>query len=224
VFVLWIIPTWLLVALAPSRHIAERITTWGLRLFFLLIGCPIRVAGSEHLTAPPCVLVSNHTSYIDVLALMAALGSKYHFVAKSEVHVMPLIGTFLRRLGHFAFDRSDPRARVRQAQEIEAALSRRESVFVFPEGTFTGREGVRAFHLGAFTAAVTARCPVIPVALLGTRRFLRDGTYLPRPARISLTICPPVVPSSGETTWREVARLRDAARTAISQASGEPLL
>jgi 1-acyl-sn-glycerol-3-phosphate acyltransferase len=227
VFALWIVPTWLLVALAPKRRVAERITTWGLRLFFVLIGCRIRLAGREHLaTPPPRVFVSNHTSYFDVLVLMAALGSEYHFVAKSEVHSMLFIGTFLRKLGHFAFDRSDPHARVRQAETIEAALGRGESVFVFPEGTFTPQEAVRAFHLGAFRAAVAARCPVIPVALAGTRRFLRDGTYLPRPASIKLTICPPIAPAPGDqdASWRDVVGLRDAARAAISRASGEPLL
>ena len=227
VFVLWIIPTWLLVALAPNRRVAERITTWGLRLFFLLIGCRIRMAGRQHLkTPPPRVFVSNHTSYFDVLVLMAALGSDYHFVAKSEVHNMLFIGTFLRKLGHFAFDRSDPQARVRQAEAIEAALGRGESVFVFPEGTFRVLDGVGAFHLGAFRAAVAARCPVIPVALGGTRRFLRDGTYLPRPASITLTICPPLAPGSSAqaVSWQDVVRLRDAARAAISRAAGEPLV
>jgi 1-acyl-sn-glycerol-3-phosphate acyltransferase len=227
VFALWIVPTWLVVSLAPNRRVAERITTWGLRLFFGLIGCRIRMAGREHLaTPPPRVFVSNHTSYFDVLVLMAALGSNYHFVAKREVNHMPFIGTFLRRLGHFAFDRSDRQARVRQVEEIEAALGRRESVFVFPEGTFTAQEGVRAFHLGAFRAAVDARCPVIPVALSGTRRFLRDGTFLPRPSWITLTICPPLVPAPGAQTasWRDVVRLRDTARTVISQHAGEPLL
>jgi 1-acyl-sn-glycerol-3-phosphate acyltransferase len=217
----------LVVSLAPHRRAAEWITKWGLRLFFALIGCRIRLVGSEHLaTPPPRMFVSNHTSYFDVLVLMAALGSDYHFVAKREVSHMPFIATFLRRLGHFAFDRSDRRARVRQVEEIEAALGRRESVFVFPEGTFTAQEGVRAFHLGAFRAAVDARCPVIPVALNGTRRFLRDGTFLPRPAWITLTICSPLRCAGGAetTSWREVVRLRDTARAAISQHADEPML
>jgi 1-acyl-sn-glycerol-3-phosphate acyltransferase len=227
VFALWLIPTWLLVALAPSRKVAERITTWGLRLFFLLIGCRIRILGREHLqTPPPRIFVSNHTSYFDVLVLMAALGSDYHFVAKSEVHQMPFIGTFVRKLGHFAFDRGSPRARLRQAREIQAALDRAESVFIFPEGTFAEQEGVRAFHLGAFHAAVTAQCPILPIGLRGMRRFLRDKTYLPRPAWVQVILRPPLQPA-GEAqgaSWQEVVRLRDAAREAISQASGEPLV
>jgi len=56
------------------------------------------------------------TSYADVLVLMAALGTEFHFVAKGEVRSMPFFRTFLRKLGHFAFNREDPRARLQQAR------------------------------------------------------------------------------------------------------------
>jgi 1-acyl-sn-glycerol-3-phosphate acyltransferase len=139
---------------------------------------------------------------------------------------MPFIGTFLRRLGHFAFDRSDPQERLRQAEAIEQALRRGESVFVFPEGTFTQQVGVRPFQLGAFKAAAIAHCLILPVALQGTRHFLRDGSYLPRPSRITVTICPPLEPLAGSRAaeWQEIVRLRDATRAAIGRYSGEPLL
>jgi 1-acyl-sn-glycerol-3-phosphate acyltransferase len=80
--------------------------------------------------------------------------------------------------------------------------------------------------LGAFRAAVDAGCPIIPVALKGTRRFLRDKTYLPRPAWVTLTICPPLKLSgkAGDASWRDVVQLRDAARAAISDAAGEPVI
>jgi fatty-acyl-CoA synthase len=226
VFVLWLLPTWLVVSLLPIGRAAARITSSALRVYFAVVGCRVRVVGREHLAMPPYVLVSNHTSYVDVLVLMATLGADYHFVAKREVHTMPFIGTFLRRLGHFAFDRSDPRERLRQAEAMEQALRRGESVLVFPEGTFTPQAGVRPFHLGAFNAAAGAHCPILPVALRGTRHFLRDGSYLPRPSRITVTICPPLEPQAGSRTteWQEIVRLRDAARAAIGRYSGEPLL
>ena len=187
----------------------------------------MQVRGREHLASGNArVLVSNHTSYADVLVLMAALGVNYHFVAKSEVRNMPFIGTFLRKLGHFAFDRSDPRARLRQAEQIESALQKGESVLVFPEGTFTSQEGVRPFHLGAFKAAVHTHCPIVPMALQGTRQLLRDGSYLPRRSSVTLTICPPLVPANvaEPLEWKEIVRLRDAARETISRYAGEPLL
>ena len=82
------------------------------------------------------------------------------------------------------------------------------------------------FHLGAFKSAADILVPIVPVALRGTRQFLRDGTWLPRPVRMSVTVCPPIEPreTSAEARWREVVRLRDATREAISAQAGEPLL
>jgi fatty-acyl-CoA synthase len=224
-FAVVLLPGWLLVLLAPSREAAARITTAMLRTYLALAGWRVRVEGREHLKeGSPRMFVSNHTSYADVLVLMAALGADYHFVAKSEVQSMPFFRTFLRKLGHFAFNREDPRARLQQAEEIEQALRRGESVFIFPEGTFSAQAGVRAFHLGAFKAAIAAQRPVVPVALDGIRRVLRDGAWLPRPARITITVCPPIVPQSDAQDWHEIVRVRDAAREAIACYAHERLL
>ena len=145
---------------------------------------------------------------------------------------MPFIGTFLKQMGHLKFDRTNAESRLRQAEELEEFLRQGESVFVFPEGTFTGEDGVRPFQLGAFKAAAATDAPIIPVSLAGTRRFLRDGTYLPRPTSVTITIHPPIYPGASATKnnsadssdWHELIRLRDATRKAISRDSGEPIL
>jgi fatty-acyl-CoA synthase len=224
-FGVMLVPAWLLVLLSPSRKIAELITRATLRAYLKLGGWRVRVEGRENISGrAPRMFVSNHTSYADVLIVMAAVGGDFHFVAKGEVRSMPFFGTFLRKLGHFAFNRQDSSARLQQAEEIEQALRRGESVFVFPEGTFTAQAGVRAFHLGAFKAAIATGRPVVPVALKNTRRALRDGAWLPRRARITVTICPPIVPQSDASDWHEIVRVRDAAREIISRYAGEPLL
>jgi fatty-acyl-CoA synthase len=224
-FAVWLVPTWFLVLVAPSRQTAARITTAAARAYLKLAGWRVRVQGREYLRDPaPRMFVSNHTSYADLLVLVAALGVNYHFVAKAEVRTMPFFGTFLRKLGHFAFRREDPVARIHQAEEIERALRRGESVFVFPEGTFTPQTGVRPFQLGAFKAAIAAGRPIQPVALAGTRRALRDATWLPRPSPITVTICPPITAQAEASDWHEIVRVRDAARASIARSAGEPLL
>ena len=220
-----VFPAWLLVLLAPSREAAARITTAVARACITLAGWRVSVTGREHIRENASrMFVSNHTSYVDVLVLMAALGVDYHFVAKAEVQSMPVFRTFLRKLGHFAFNREDSRARLQQADEIEQALRRGESVFVFPEGTFTAQPGVRPFQLGAFKSAIAAGREIVPVALAGTRSLLRDGTWLPRRCPITITICPPVVPESDASDWHEIVRVRDASREIIARFAREPLL
>jgi 1-acyl-sn-glycerol-3-phosphate acyltransferase len=225
VLVVLLLPAWFLVLIFPARKFAARYTIATLRVYLKLAGWRVRVDGRELLGENvPRMLISNHASFADVLVLMAALGTDYHFVAKSEVGSMPFIGTFLRNLGHFSFERGSPAARLRQAQQIEQALRDGESVFVFPEGTFTAQAGVRDFHLGAFKTAAAAGRPIVPIALAGTRRALRDGTVLPRRGNITITICPAIVPRSDAANWQELVRVHDTARETIGRFVGEPLL
>jgi fatty-acyl-CoA synthase len=233
VFLLWIVPTWTIVHFIKDHRAAGRFTSAALKILFAVIGCRVRVTGKEHMDAPGAkIYASNHTSYFDVLPLMLGLGVPYRFVSKMEVGRMPFIGTFLKQMGHLKFDRTDAESRLRQAQEMEEFLHNGESVFVFPEGTFTKEDGVRPFQLGAFKAAVATGAPIIPVALAGTRKILRDGTYLPRLGHVTITVLPPIYPQTADNAtesadgsgWHELIRLRDATRAAIVRYSGEPLL
>jgi fatty-acyl-CoA synthase len=232
-FFLWIVPACAVVGVIRDHHAAGRFTSSALRILFAVVGCRVRVIGKEHMDIPGAkIFASNHTSYFDVLPLMLGLGVPYRFVAKMEVHGMPFIGTFLRQMGHLSFDRTDASSRLRQAEEMEEILGRGESVFVFPEGTFTADDGIRPFQLGAFKVAVTAGVPIVPVSLAGTRKFLRDGTYLPRPTSVTITLSPPIYPHQagnaahgGESSdWHELIRLRDETRAAIARHVPEPLL
>ena len=224
-FAVWIVPACAGVLLFEDHRAAGRYTSAAVKLLFFLAGIRVRVVGREHMNKPGAkIYASNHTSYFDVLPLMSALGVPYRFVAKSEVHHMPFIGTFLRRMKHLSFVRADSNSRREAVEEMESILRSGESVFVFPEGTFVPEPGVRPFQLGAFHTAVTTGVPIVPVSLAGTRRFLRDGTLLPRPTTVTITLSAPIEPASNASDWHEVVRLRDNVRDAIARHSGEPLL
>jgi fatty-acyl-CoA synthase len=228
-FLLWIVPTWAIVRGYKDHVAAGRFTSAALKILFALAGIRVKVVGKEYMNTPGAkVYASNHVSYFDVLPLMMGLGVPYRFVAKGEVNGMIFIGTFLNKMGHLSFNRHDASSRLRQVHEMEEYLQRGDSVFVFPEGTFTSDEGVRPFQLGAFRGAVATGAPVIPVSLAGTRRFLRDRTFLPRPTRVTITLSPPIYPrpivAGRADHMAEIVRLRDLTREAIAQHSGEPLL
>jgi len=233
VFLLWIVPTWAILHLIQDHRAAGRYTSSALKILFALIGCKVRVIGKEYMDSPGGkIFASNHASYFDVLPLMMGLGVPYRFVAKMEVHDMPFISAFLDRMGHLKFNRTDPEARLGQVREVEELLRKGESIFIFPEGTFTREDGVRPFQLGAFKAAAATGAPILPISLVGTRKALRDGTYLPRPSGVTITVHPPIHPkavsndgSTGDSSeWQELIRLRDATREAIAKDSGEPVL
>lgn len=180
---------------------------------------------SGRLNIPPgesALLVCNHSSYLDVIALRALLPEDFVFVAKREVQGYPFVGRFIRRSGHLSVERKDTKRSAADAAQVTAALNQGLSVLVFPEGTFTHADGVRPFRLGGFRAAHDAGKPVIPLALQGTRKMLREGQLVPRRGRVHLWSGDPLQPE-GES-FRDLVALRDRARELIGAHSGEPIL
>lgn len=183
-------------------------------------GCGPDVDGLEHLPQGPCVLVANHTSYVDGIGLTAALPRPVTFVGKAQLARIPLLGLFLKRLDVHFVERDDARRSVEDARGLEVIAGGARPLLFFAEGTFSRRAGLRPFRLGAFMVAARAGLPVVPVVLRGVRDFLPEGRWLPRPSRIRVIICPPIEPR-GES-WRDVLTLRDATREAILTRCGEP--
>lgn len=219
---------WLVVYPAKNRTFSAGLIRRASRLLLLLAAIRVEVEGRELLERwkreGPWIFAPNHSSYLDILILLACLPSETRYVAKGEIHSMPLVGTLARRSGHFAFDRSDPNARVAQSAEIEEALRQGQSVVIYPEGTFTPQSGIRPFQLGAFKAAVDTRRAICPIAVRGARELLRDETYLPKPGRVTLTLGPLIEPHPEAHDWREIVRLRDLTREVIASGAGESLL
>ena len=224
-----LLPLWVLVSLTRDPKRATRFVHAGARRMLRAAGIPIRVQGGEILDqlakSGPWIFAPNHASYLDTLVTLACLPPNVRFVMKAEVRDMPFISTLAARSGQLSFDRSDPQARIRQSEEVNAALKNGESIVIYPEGTFTSMAGIRPFQLGAFKSAVDTLRPICPVSLRGTREILRDKTILPRHGKITVTFGPLLSPDpAAGDDWHEIVRLRDAARQVIGLNSGEPLL
>lgn len=216
---------WLIVYPSKSRSFSAKLVHDASRILLFLAAIRVEIQGGEFLERweheGPWIFAPNHSSYLDILILLAYLPAETRYVAKGEIHSMPFVRTLAGRSGHFAFDRSDANARVAQSIEIEKALRQGESVVIYPEGTFTAQSGIRPFQLGAFKAAVDTKRAICPVAVRGARELLRDETYLPKPGRVKLTLGPLIEPRSGAEDWREIVRLRDETREVIAAGAGE---
>jgi 1-acyl-sn-glycerol-3-phosphate acyltransferase len=214
---------WLLGALLPPGRPMRALERGFLKFCLRLAGFRLSVTGQQHLAGPgPYVLACNHASYADIAALQSLVPREFLFVAKREILAWPLVGLFIRKGGHLTVERFDARESAADAGKIAQAIERGFSVLVFPEGTFTSTAGLRPFRLGAFKTAALTGTPVVPLALRGTRRALRDGSWIPRPGKIELRILPPVLPLG--TDWRQLLLLRDRVADAVAQHCGEPRL
>jgi len=210
---------WITVLLARRARTVEAATRGWCRAVLHLAGCGPTLRGLEHVPHRAAVIVANHSSYLDVVALLAALPLDFRFVAKRELLTAPIVGTVLRKAGHLTVDRVDLSRGVTDAARVTAAVRGGAVVCVFPESTFIRPPGLLPFRLGAFKTAVEAGCPVVPVAIRGTRDVLPADTWRPRPGRIEVSVLPPLA-IAGDG-WREIVRLRDAARAAVAATINE---
>jgi 1-acyl-sn-glycerol-3-phosphate acyltransferase len=216
-------PVWLLTALAPRPAVAWRVNRWAARVLLRFAGITLTVRGIEHLPRTACVLVANHASYLDGLALLAALPVHFSLVAKREFLDHAVARLYLRGLGAQFVERNDLRRSVDDAQRLADAVKAGTSLALFPEGTFVRRLGLRPFRLGAFAAAVAARVAVLPVAIQGARALLPEGQWLARRGTITVTLGSPVLPPApARDDFAAAVALRDAARAFILAHCGEP--
>lgn len=192
---------------------------WGMRLLFR-----IRIEGMENLPdSGPYLLCPNHSSYLDVPALMARLP-------------FPALRTFYwagltQRLFRNAFLRGmsrigqvfpvDPARGPRESLAYAAALLQRGCPVVwFPEGTRSGDGSLQDFQPGIGLLAGELDVPLISVFIEGTHRALPPGRAIPRPGPIRIKIgevkTPDQLKQSGEGE-SDVEAITDALRREIQQ-------
>jgi len=215
---------WLLTALTPRPAWAWALGHVAARVFLRLSRVPFLVHGLENLPqGKPSVLVANHASYLDGIIVAAALPVEYRFIAKQELRAQFIPRVYLGRLGAEFVERFAAQQSVEDMKRIAGVLAQGKSLAFFPEGTFTRIPGLLPFRLGAFAAAATARVPVVPVAIRGSRGVLRDGHWFPRRGALLVTIGEPIpVPEDAQDSFAAAVEMRDAARAEILRHCGEP--
>lgn len=213
-----VIPVWLLLLILPqnlSRRTAKR---W-FRIVLALAGCRIKVKGRENIRKQKMIYVANHASYIDAMVIATVLPETANFVGKRELLTTPIVKTFFNRLGQLTVDRMDFSQSVEDTKKLKDAVNKGKSLVIFPEGTFTYASGLRPFKLGAFQIAVETKAPICPIALKGTRAILRSGSWLIRPGKITVTVCP-LIHATGED-FTAITHLKSLTRTEIAKHCGE---
>jgi 1-acyl-sn-glycerol-3-phosphate acyltransferase len=215
--------------LTPGLARRRRLVRTTARLALRLAAMRLEVHGFERLR-DPCIVVANHSSYLDGVVLCATLPPWFSFVIKREMARVPLAGTLLRRIGAEFVTRGartggNRTAGARDARRLLRQAESGHALVFFPEGTFGSDIGLRHFHIGAFAAAVRAGLPLLPVVIHGTRRCLPPDSAWPRPGtiRIEALVALTAHASASEQDVREHAlQLRAAARAALLSVLGEP--
>ena len=179
-----------------SQHRLARI--WA-KILLAVSFIRVRTEGLEKLDPHGSyVFVANHSSYMDIPAILSRLPHQFRFFAKKGLFKIPFLGTHLHRAGHMPVDRSSARASLKTMSQGAHIISQRGiSMLLFPEGGRTP-QGLRPFKEGAAYIAIKAGVPVVPIAIAGMRRLLPMGSIHLRSGTVPLRIGDPI-PTAGLT-------------------------
>lgn len=157
-----------------------------------LLGVRVRVEGLENVPRGACVFVANHASNIDPMALIPAIPQRVGILAKQELFRIPIFATAMRVAQFVPVDRSDKESTAAAVSLAVQSLKKGLSFVIFSEGTRSPDGRMRPFKRGAFTLAIEAGVPVVPVSIVGTHCVLGKGESIVRPGDVTIRFGLPV--------------------------------
>jgi 1-acyl-sn-glycerol-3-phosphate acyltransferase len=147
-------------ALCPAQR-QQRIAWWSAKLLRLL---GVRLDAGGPLPSQGTLLVANHLSWLDIVAIHA-LCPGARFVSKADVRHWPLLGRLVAAADTLFVARESRRDARRVVQQMAQALQAGDTVAVFPEGTTGNGLALLPFHGNLLQAAIDTCTPIQPLAL-----------------------------------------------------------
>jgi 1-acyl-sn-glycerol-3-phosphate acyltransferase len=118
-----------------------------------------------------------------------------------------VLGWHLRRGGHLFVDRQRP-DRTGILARWRTLVSEGLSLIIFAEGTRSWDGRVERFKAGSFLLAMEAGLPVVPLAVINTRRVMPKGRLRTEPADVALVVHDPIpAPALDAPTARDAKTL-----------------
>ncbi len=180
------------------RPAGRRVLRRTARAILAVLG--VRFDPSVALPRERALVVANHISWLDIVALLASNASdtsdasgRLRLVAKAEVGTWPVIGRLARLAGTIFIDRGRPRTLPDTLTEVRDALSSGDVVVVFVEGTTCCGAHRAPYRPAMFQAALDVGARVVPLSIGYTTgdgetttapAFLGDETLATSIARI----------------------------------------
>jgi len=166
---------------------------------------PFHVTGRENLSQidGPCIIVGNHTSHFDTLALQGCLpvsirsnlftgaAADRWFLRKGggrrELALQPWYNSLIA--GNFPIRRGGGSATLDYSRWL---LKNHASLMIFPEGTRSTSRHMARFKHGVSILALDCNVPVLPVYLTGVNKIRPKGTREITPGPVWAHIQPPL--------------------------------
>lgn len=160
----------MLVTVLPWALGLEALRCWCVRATFrgvnAIFGIRVQVQGALS-RERPLLLVSNHSSYLDILVLGSQL--PVAFTPKKDIARWPIIGQCCALAGCVFVDRT-PKALAATKRNIGQKLAMGRVMCLFPEGTTNNGQQLKPFKSSFFSVALEQQAIIQPAAVLYARR------------------------------------------------------
>lgn len=109
----------------------------------------------------------NHQGLFDVLAIIQACPTPFSVVMKKEIQNIPFLKQVFAIMRAKAIDRENVRQGMQVILDVVKEVREGRNYLIFAEGTRSKVENVpQEFKGGSFKAAMKAKCPIVPVAII----------------------------------------------------------
>ena len=191
-------------------------TFWAWHYQSLIPFWKLRLEGREKIPwKRPVILVANHRSLIDILALYK-IRRPFKWTSKDENFRLPFIGMVLSLTNSIRIKRGSLRSGAQFMSQAEREIALGSSVMLFPEGTRSKTMEMRPFKEGAFVLAKRTGCGVIPIVHTGSEKTFDRGSWvLKGKAPIYIRILDEIPP--GQVEKLEVGELLELTRTRMEE-------
>ncbi|HOG07614.1 MAG: 1-acyl-sn-glycerol-3-phosphate acyltransferase [Syntrophales bacterium] len=138
------------------------------------------------------IIIANHASVYDILALVTGLRTQYRWIIKKELLRVPLFGYALYASRNIFIDRADPARAITSIHKALDRLPAGVSVLFFAEGTRSPDGRIRPFKKGGFVMAVEKGLPILPVTINGSRGILPKKSVAFNPGTVEVVVGDPI--------------------------------
>ena len=175
---------------------AFRFMQFSFRTVSLPLGINLDVIGRENIpTDRPCLFIGNHRSYLDVILGYPFLPPITGFVAKNDFTKVPVLPIWMRRLYCQFLVEGDLRQNLQSILAAIDNVNQGVSMVIYPEGkrsTGPDERELLEFHEGSFKIATKTKCPIVPVAVTGTRERFEAQFPRVRPGHVTIEFGKPI--------------------------------
>jgi 1-acyl-sn-glycerol-3-phosphate acyltransferase len=197
-----------------SQNWGHAVARFWSRLNLALSGVSVSLEGEDRIDEnQPYIVMANHQSHYDVLALMGLIPLQLRWIIKMELRKIPLFGYACEKVGYIFIDRGNHEKAMQSLKAAREKIRAGASVIFFPEGTRSVDGTLRTFKKGGFVIALEARVPILPVTVLGGKEILPKGSLRILPGEMRLIIHDPI-PVDGYT-YDTKEKLMERVRAAI---------